>query len=168
VCTACGFDGAVYRDTALLAALRELGERWLLLLATCGEQLRVRPEPEVWSAIEYAAHTRDIVALHAYGVEQALTGDEPSYPPLVDDFVDSVASTYREADPVAVVDRLGAEACHLAQLADDAGAAAWSRGLTIGASRMDVRRMLEHALHDALHHIDDVERGLATLNDRRS
>jgi hypothetical protein len=35
--------------------------------------------------------------------------------------------------------------------------------LTIGDSRSDVRRLLEHALHDSLHHLADVERGLAAL-----
>jgi hypothetical protein len=37
------------------------------------------------------------------------------------------------------------------------------RGLTIGDSRSDVRRLLEHALHDSLHHLEDVERGLSLL-----
>ena len=40
---------------------------------------------------------------------------------------------------------------------------AWSRGLTIGTDRSDVRRLLEHALHDSSHHLVDVERGLARL-----
>jgi hypothetical protein len=39
----------------------------------------------------------------------------------------------------------------------------WSRGLTIGDDRSDVRRLLEHALHDSQHHLADVERGLTTL-----
>ena len=79
-CDACGFDGARYDDASLLDALRALGPRWRALLAATGSELRVRPEPEVWSAIEYAAHSRDIIALHAYGVEQALAFDEPMFP----------------------------------------------------------------------------------------
>jgi len=54
-------------------------------------------------------------------------------------------------------------ASRLARLAADAGGASWSRGLTIGDARNDVRRMLEHALHDSVHHLDDVERGLSQL-----
>ena len=115
------------------------------------------------STIEYAAHSRDITALHAFGVEQALTLDEPSFPPIADDLVDSAAATYNRADPVEVVDALEEHANRLAQLADDAGPDQWSRGLTIGADRTEVRRLLEHALHDSLHHVDDVERGLARL-----
>lgn len=70
---------------------------------------------------------------------------------------------YGDADPDEVLEALDAEAVRLAQLAGDAGSIAWSRGLTIGDARSDVRRLLEHALHDSLHHVDDVKRGIAEL-----
>src|SRR4029434_10156870 len=81
-CGACGFDGADYTDETLLDALRALGPGWRALLDRSGAELRVRPGPGVWSAIEYAAHSRDITALHAFGVEQALALDEPTYTAL--------------------------------------------------------------------------------------
>ena len=162
-CDACGFDGARYDDASLLKALRTLGPRWRALLAESGPELRIRPQPELWSAIEYAAHSRDITALHVFGVEQALTIDEPSFPALEDDLVESAAATYGTADPGEVLDALEDRANRLAQLADDAGPDQWSRGLTIGNDRSEVRRLLEHGLHDSVHHLDDVERGLAGL-----
>jgi hypothetical protein len=162
-CNACGFDGLRYDDAALLHALRSLGPGWRSLLAEAGPELRARPEPEVWSALEYAAHSRDITALHGFGVEQALTLDEPSFPPIEDGLVDSAAASYGAADPDEVLDALEQATTRLAQLADDAGPDRWSRGLTIGGDRSDVRRLLEHALHDSLHHLDDVDRGLARL-----
>jgi len=166
LCDACGFDGGRYDDASLLGALRGLGPRWRALLADAGSELHARPEPEVWSALEYAEHSRDITALHVFGVEQALTLDEPSFPAIQDDLVDSAAASYGSADPDAVLDDLEEHALHLAQVAGDAGPDRWSRGLTIGANRSDVRRLLEHALHDSLHHVDDVERGLIRV--RRS
>ena len=162
-CEACGFDGAGYDDASLLNALRMLGPRWRALIAASGADLRTRPHPGVWSAVEYAAHSRDITALHAFGVEQALTVDEPSFPAIGDDLANSAAATYGRADPDAVLDDLSAHAQRLAQLADDAGPNEWSRGLTIGDERSEVRRLLEHALHDSQHHLVDVERGLAAL-----
>jgi hypothetical protein len=162
-CDACGFDGGRYDDASLLAALRSLGTRWRVRLNDAGSDLRERPEPEVWSAIEYAAHSRDITALHVFGVEQALTLDEPSFPEIADDLIISAGVDYSDADPDVVTDTLEEHATRLAQLADDAGPDAWSRGLTIGGNRSDVRRLLEHALHDSLHHIGDVERGLTRL-----
>jgi hypothetical protein len=162
-CEPCGFDGAIYTDSALLEALRSLHERWRQQLGAASAELRIRPEPDTWSAIEYAAHSRDITALHAYGVEQALTHDEPIFPPIADDFAEAAAVAYADSNPDEVVQALGVAAERLARLAEDAGVDAWTRGLTVGESRSDVRRMLEHALHDSQHHLDDVERGLASL-----
>jgi hypothetical protein len=71
-CAACGFDGATYDDAALTESIVGLGARWGALLAEAAEHLRERPEPDTWSAIEYAAHSRDITALHVYGVERGL------------------------------------------------------------------------------------------------
>jgi len=162
-CDACGFDGATYDDAALLAAVRALGSQWGVLLESAGPELRLRPAPEVWSAIEYAEHTRDIVALHVYGVKEALTGTEPVLPPVDPGLADAAAVAYGEADPGVVAAEIDTHARRMAELADDAGPAVWTRGITLGDDRVEVRRMLEHALHDALHHLDDVERGLALL-----
>jgi hypothetical protein len=162
-CEACSFDGAHYNARSLLDALREQGVLWQALLATAGTDLRARPAPEVWSAIEYAAHTRDVIALHVFGVEQALTLDEAVFPPIQDDLVEAAAETYGDSDPQEVLAELTAHALKLAEVADGAGSGHWARGLTIGDSRSDVRRLLEHALHDSLHHLGDVERGLSRL-----
>jgi hypothetical protein len=120
----------------------------------------------VWSAIEYCAHSRDITALHVYGVEQALTVDGPVLPAIADDLVERAAAGYEDADPDDVVRALEDEADRLASLAAKAGPNTWSRAITVGDSHLEVRFLLEHALHDSLHHLDDVERGVALLRGR--
>jgi len=163
-CEACGFDGSVYDDVALAQSIDALGERWRALLVEAAAELRVRPSPDIWSALEYAAHSRDITALHAFGVEQALTQDEPRYPAIeADAMIEASAMTYNEEEHDAVVAQLDREARRLAACARSGGAANWSRGMTIGEQRHTVRRLLEHALHDSIHHLDDVERGLQSL-----
>jgi hypothetical protein len=163
-CEACGFDGATYDDEALLAAIAGLGEAWRILLRNAGRELRTRPKPGTWSAIEYAAHSRDITALHVFGVEQALTGNEPVFPAIDGDaLIDTASARYGDEDSDAVGDELDREARRLARLAADEGVEAWARGITIGDNRSTVRRLLEHALHDSRHHLDDVERGLREL-----
>jgi len=165
-CAACGFDGSHYSDEALLAAVRDLGPRWKALLGEAGTDLRARPSPGVWSAIEYAAHSRDITALHAFGVQQALTQDEPAYPPIEgDELIEAAAAAYVDADPDQVGTELEIQASELAHLAADAGSDAWRRGLTIGGERTDVRHLLEHAVHDSLHHVGDVQRGLLSIRE---
>jgi hypothetical protein len=162
-CIACGFDGGAYSDAELLEALRGLGEQWCRQLRAAGALLRTRPAPDTWSAIEYAAHSRDVTALHVHGVEQALTVDEPAFPPISDDALDAAASSYGDADADEVGAALAAAADRLAQLAADAGIDTWTRGLTVGGTRSDVRQLLEHALHDSRHHLNDVERGLVQI-----
>ena len=162
-CTACAFDGASFTDGELLGALRSLGPQWRRLLGEAASELRTRPAPETWSAIEYAAHSRDVIGLHAFGVEQALTRHEPTFPPFADDAAESAVAGYGDAEPDAVAEALGAAARRLATLAETAGVDAWERGLTVGDQRSDVRRLLEHALHDSQHHLDDVERGLTAI-----
>jgi len=163
-CEACGFDGGGYSDAALVQSFRDLGPTWHALVASCGDELRVRPAPEVWSALEYAAHSRDITALHAFGVNYALSEDEAALPGIDgDSLIQEAAAAYRDADADAVVAELATEAARLADLAVTAGDAMRRRGLTVGTERSTVRRMLEHALHDSLHHVIDVERGLAVL-----
>src|SRR6266513_2677106 len=97
-CNVCGFGGAEYDDVSLLHELRGLGTGWRALVVRSGSELRVRPSANVWSAIEYAAHTRDVTALHAFGVEQALTVDEPVFPAVADDLADQVAANYNSED----------------------------------------------------------------------
>jgi hypothetical protein len=166
-CEECGFEGAQYDDASLIAALQDLGPRWRAVLADAGPELRVRPEAETWSAIEYAAHSRDITELHVFGVEQALTGTEPEYPEIeADELIEAAAPGYAGADPEVVVDELDTQARKLAGLAAGAEREKWEFGITFGGARSTARRLLEHALHDSLHHVGDIERGLAKLHSR--
>jgi hypothetical protein len=151
-CAACGFDGSDYEPEQLLEA---------------GDELRIRPDPDTWSALEYAAHSRDVTALHVFGVEQALTVDDPAFPEIAgDELVQSASTSYAAQDPGVVGMELENQTRKLADLAQKAGPPSWSRGITIGESRSDVRFLLEHALHDSHHHLVDVENGLVVLRAR--
>src|ERR1035438_8202615 len=66
MCSVCSFDGSRYSDQAVLAALRGLGSSLKALLGEASQNLRVRPDPDVRSAIEYAANSRDITAQHVF------------------------------------------------------------------------------------------------------
>ena len=166
-CGACGFDGSEYVPERLLDAIRGLGPQWIRLLLEAGDELRLRPAPETWSALEYAAHSRDVTALHVFGVEQALTVDEPRLPEIAgEELVQSASASYAAQDPGVVGMELEDETGKLAHFAQESGPTSWSRGITIGDSRSDVRLLLEHALHDSHHHLVDVENALAILRAR--
>lgn len=166
-CAACGFDGSDYEPEQLVEAIRGLGPEWIRVLLEAGDELRSRPYPDTWSALEYAAHSRDVTALHVFGVEQALTADEPGFPEIAgDELVQSAASSYAAQDPNVVGMELQNQTRTLADLAQESGPASWSRGITLGESRNDVRFLLEHALHDSHHHLVDVDKGLVILRAR--
>jgi len=100
-------------------------------------------------------------------VDQALKVDEPVIPEIAaDELIEGASATYATADPGLVASELGDQARLLADLADASGTASWTRGITIGTSRRDVRSLLEHALHDSHHHLVDVENGLSVLRFR--
>ena len=148
---------------ACSSLLRSLGGRWRHQPADAGHELRTRPESDTWSAIEYAAHSRDVLHDSRLRREGGVDTRRADVSEITDGQLDAAASTYADADPHSVVDAIAVAAERLAQVADDAGFEAWSRGITVGATRSDVRRLLEHALHDSEHHLGDVDHGLARL-----
>ena len=89
-------------------------------LARSRRRASVRPEPDTWSALEYAAHSRDVAALHVFGVEQALTVDEPGFPEIAgDELVQSAAASYAAQDPGVVGMELEDQTRKLADLAQE-------------------------------------------------
>jgi hypothetical protein len=136
-------------------------------LVEAGDELRLRPAPQTWSALEYAAHSRDVTALHVFGVEQALTIEEPRFPEIAGtDLVESASARYASEDPEVVGMELEDQARKLADLAGASDPASWSRGITVGDTHSSVRFLLEHALHDSQHHLVDVRNGLSALRAR--
>jgi hypothetical protein len=163
-CAQCGFDGAVLSAAEVLAQLRTLGHHWSTLVAGVDDDtLHRRPAPGVWSAAEYAKHSADVTALHRYAADQVVTVDRPEFPVIGDDVVQRTIDEAPPIDLAAELARLSEESVALAAIGETAGEGAWSRTATIGDNEIDLRFLLEHCLHDAVHHLDDVERGLREL-----
>src|SRR5437016_6714812 len=83
-CEECGFDpDSVTPDTAA-DAVRAFGRRYRAPLTRLlpGEDARAvlskRPDPRVWSAVEYAAHVRDVFALFDRRIAQVAAEDDPA------------------------------------------------------------------------------------------
>jgi DinB family protein len=139
-----------------VSGLRSMGRRWRELFEPVpDEALRRRPAPEVWSPLEYAAHTRDILALFAAGLPGVLAGHRPAYPAVEPD-PPGHDRGYNTLDPQTVLGELTANADRLADEAQAAGPGQWERTATIGDNTRDAAWLLFHALHDASHHLRDV------------
>jgi len=122
--------------------------------------LRARPEPDVWSPLEYACHVRDMLNVQRDRVELVARTETPELTPMGRD-ERVVEDRYNEQDPAvvtaAVVDAAGALAAAL-QAIDDAG---WRRTAIYTYPERAVRSVEwigTHTVHELEHHSDDVGR----------
>jgi len=162
-CAWCRFDARDWSIADLVGTLNALGPWWREL--TCRvdpELLGARPAPTTWSALEYAIHSRDIIAVHGKFLHAILTVDDLEVrvgPP----------SDARADDPPvtgswsAVVEELEANATRLARRAIKLGDAEWKRTAVLDGESIDAADVAAHAVHDATHHLIDVGRGLQKL-----
>ena len=131
-------------DDALVEAVVSLGPRWRSTLVDAGGEVRERPQPATWSAIEYAARTRDITALHVFGVSEALGRHEPRYPAIDGDaLVEATATSYRDEAPALVAEQLDFEARRARGDRNRCRYRFLGVGITIGTNRITVRRLLD-------------------------
>lgn len=165
-CAECGF---VYKDHAVdgvAVELASLGARYASRLqvpagaADCEESLRRRPEPEVWSALEYACHVRDVLLAQRERLFLALVEDCPSFAPIYPARRVELAR-YGSEDPA----RLGKELEIAAGLAARAFAGVdsvdWSRPCFYtypSPARRSVAWLAQHTLHEGEHHLLDIDR----------
>lgn len=162
-CPECGHDAGSVPDGDLAPALVDAGRQWHEFVGSVldypggGEDLRTRPEPAIWSAVEYACHVRDVLSLFARRVELALLADRPEF--VVWDHEAAVAlNHYSEQDPAAVADDIEVAAAELAATAQRLPIAAMSRTGTRSGVEFTVGGLIRFALHEMLHHLDDARR----------
>jgi len=158
-CTECGMRaGDVARANLGLAILGE-SDRWVDLLARRvgpGEWRR-RPHALAWSALEYGAHVRDVLALFGHRIAEARNEDEPEFG-WWDHEAAALVEGYNNQAPGVVAADLRTNAQELnAELAklDDAG---WLRaGTRRPGERFTVEGLARFALHEAHHHRHDAQ-----------
>jgi MOSC domain-containing protein YiiM len=160
VCDKCGFDAADYTRSDLLGTLRALAPIWRTTTeGVAPSVLESRPAPAVWSAMEYAAHSRDVTAAMDLLLQLALTSDAPVLDPVPDQVPEpEIAPMMRDA--IIQLDKQVARLNGKASRMDDAD---WKRTVTIGTETKDAAWIVAHAVHDATHHLRDVGRGLHAL-----
>jgi hypothetical protein len=170
-CSECGYSDDSVTPEDAMAELRRFGKRYRAPLTRflAGEDgdelLRTRPAPGVWSALEYAAHVRDVFAWYDRWVRQTLVEDRPVLEGIGRDEA-AVEYRYNEQDPAAVVDELATNAERLAATFESVPPDGWDRvGIRRGDER-SVRRFAERAVHEGNHHLLDIGRGLRTVRER--
>jgi len=170
LCQECGFnyDTGDLQGTVTTLIRQAAESSMALTKAAAGPDanvVRLRPEPEVWSAIEYACHVRDVLETQRARIAQCLAEDRPVYAPM-DRTGRLKALKYEEQDPMVV-------AAALMKNARDFGAAA--RVLKpvelgkLGLYNYPVRAprslgwLIRHTAHEIQHHRQDIITILAKL-----
>ena len=171
-CDECGFDYEALDPAAAPAAIRAFAKRYRAPLSRFlpGEDgdslLRQRPAPDTWSALEYAAHVRDVFDNYHRWIGRILAEDRPVLEgPGPEDLAEE--RRYNEDDPAAVAEALAANAERLAAAVETVPQAGWDRvGLRRGEER-SVRLHARRAVHEGSHHLLDIGRGMRAVRDQR-
>lgn len=174
-CEECGFAFESVSGADAPAAIRAFARRFRAPLTRFlpGEDgdalVRTRPAPETWSALEYAAHVRDVFGNYARWVGITLAEDRPLLEgPGPDEL--AAAGAYNELDPVEVADALAANAETLAATFEAVPDDGWDRvGVRNRPGFEQERSALfhaRHAVHEGNHHLLDIGRGLRAVRER--
>lgn len=165
-CDQCGFVFETVPAEHLGDRLRAVGGSYSSLLTShAAEQLARRPGPEVWSPLEYSCHLRDVLWNIRDRILLALVEDRPTFAPIHREERVTLARYVGEL-PTAVATGITAGAELLGWLIEGLDPSQMSRtGVYAGVDR-DSLWMGRQALHEALHHLRDVNAGLGTAGDR--
>lgn len=121
--------------------------------------IRRRPEPEIWSSIEYAAHVGEAVCWYVARIRCVLDVDFPQLAPFDFDAAAEKGEYRRRSIDVVVAD-LRTACRELTNIAQSVSGNQLNRyGLGSDGSRRSVALLLTRAEHELVHHELDLRRG---------
>lgn len=155
-CPECGFEAGLLARTDVGATTRHVADRFVAFLDA--DDVRSRPEPEVWSVLEYGCHVRDVCRVMDGRLRLMLDDDGAQFENWDQDET-AVEDDYPSQDPAAVADELRVAAGVVADRFDAVRDDQWSnRGLRSNGSRFTVETLGQYMAHDLVHHVWDLER----------
>jgi hypothetical protein len=165
--TSCGQCGFVYDEfpvEGVSDAVRAFGPTYRDALADVDAQAAVeRIEPTVWSALDYAAHLRDVFLVQRERVVLARVVERPNLAPMSRD--ERVELCRYAAQPLEdVVGQLAMSADLCALVFEGLTSSDWDREVIYHWPTTEVRDLRwvgRHTVHEGTHHLDDVRRVLA-------
>jgi len=154
-CAECGFLAADLPTRELPSRIGEWAQRWRTVLGR--DNRRVRPEPGVWSPLEYGCHVRDVLRVFDKRVRLMLADEAPTFENWDQDET-ALVERYDEQDPIRVADELTLAAAVLAVTFAEVPDDAWGRtGLRSNGSHFTVESIGRYFAHDVVHHLHDVQ-----------
>jgi hypothetical protein len=120
------------------------------------DRLRTRPDSTTWSALEYACHVRDCLALYHWRISTVLAEDRPEMPPMRRDAV-VLERAYNDQEPAAVGAEITANYMRLAHLLGRLAPADWQRAGVREGVDLSVAWMAVNTVHELRHHLKDID-----------
>ena len=153
-CPECSFDASSVTPATAATTIPALLPRWQHALKRAAAE--VRPDDSTWSALEYAAHVRDLFDVFAGRLGLMLSQDNPTFADWDQDQA-ALDGDYASLDP----DQVSVELVQNGQDAASAFAAVrpedWGRrGLRSNGAEFTVLTLSGYFLHDVIHHLHDV------------
>jgi hypothetical protein len=153
-CPQCGLDTRTVEPIEIAGRLHTVALAFADVLR--GGDVRQRPEPGVWSPLEYGCHVRDVFRVFGERIRLMLAEDDPLFDDWDQDET-AVAGRYAEQDPAVVAGELLAAAAATTARLDGVSGEQWLRpGRRTDGSVFTVASLGLYLLHDPVHHYYDV------------
>jgi hypothetical protein len=153
-CPECGFDASAVQAPLVAERVLALTAPWPAVLSR--PEVSRRPEPGVWSPLEYGCHVRDVCRVFEGRVRLMLTADDPRFANWDQDAT-AVEEDYAQQDPDVVAAELTEAAARASAAFAEVGDDQWDRrGLRSNGSQFTVLTLGQYFLHDLAHHLVDV------------
>jgi len=153
-CDECGFDVGTVSGRQVAARLRAHAVSWSAVLHRA--DATARPEPQVWSPLEYGCHVRDVCRVFESRVNLMRLQVDPVFENWDQDAT-AVADAYGAQDPLAVSVELSAAAEAAATAFDAVTDGDWQRtGRRSNGSVFTIETLGQYLIHDLNHHLHDV------------
>ena len=170
VCPECGLDYDTISPLDGTVAIRSFPRRYRSTLAEALEDeadeslIRRRPQPDVWSALEYTAHVVDVFAASAGWVREVRMKDRPTLAFPSDRLFPTVEGGGGSTDDT--LRALATAAEDLAKELDRVEGDGWQRVGSYPWGERDVLATMRNAVHEGSHHLRDVDRVLTSVRGR--
>ena len=153
-CPDCAYDASRVVPSDIGLTIREIASQWDAVLVH--PQCVIRPRPEIWSALEYGCHVRDVFRLYDKRLVMMLTLDNPTFPNWDQDKT-AVDDRYDLQDPVVVRREIVFAGDQLADRFDSVADAEWGRkGQRSDGAAFTIDTFGRYMVHDPIHHLWDV------------
>jgi hypothetical protein len=173
-CEQCGFVYDEHEAGAIAADLASVAPRCRTFLdpphddSRWDRALRTRPVPDVWSALEYACHIRDVFLAQRERLFLTLVEDRPSFTPIYRDQRVGLAH-YDLEEPVRLATEIEVAAKLIARAFAGLDASQWQRPCVYNYPAPAERTLVwlgQHTVHEGEHHLADMEAAMSQSTPR--